>query len=88
MSAAQPRLPADRLWQPTTVKWFVVIFGTSLIYATVRYQIVGDVAWRHLPLFILNKATSLAAVVFVASSYLIGKVVLKKRKQKQNSRGE
>jgi len=33
------------------------------------------VAWRHFPLFILNKATSLAAVVLVACSYLIGKVI-------------
>jgi DMSO/TMAO reductase YedYZ heme-binding membrane subunit len=32
------------------------------------------VAWRHFPLFILNKATSLAAVIFVACSYLIGKI--------------
>ena len=75
MSTAQSRLPADRLWQPTTVKWFVVIFGASLIYAILRYHVVGDVAWHHLPLFILNKATSLAAVAFVASSYLVGKVV-------------
>jgi DMSO/TMAO reductase YedYZ heme-binding membrane subunit len=33
------------------------------------------VEWRHFPLFILNKATSLAAVFFVASSYLIGKII-------------
>lgn len=67
-------LPADRLWQPTTAKWFAAIFGVSLAYAVVRYHLVGDVPWRHLPLFILNKATSLAAVGFVASSYLVGKV--------------
>jgi DMSO/TMAO reductase YedYZ heme-binding membrane subunit len=40
-----------------------------------RYHFAGDVPWRHFPLFILNKATSLAAVIFVASSYLIGKVI-------------
>jgi hypothetical protein len=68
-------LPPDRLWQPTTAKWFVVVFGASLGYAIVRYQLVGDVAWRHLPLFILNKATALAAVVFIASSFLIGKII-------------
>jgi DMSO/TMAO reductase YedYZ heme-binding membrane subunit len=68
-------LPPDRLWQPTTAKWFAVVFGASLAYAVLRYHLVGDVAWRHFPLFILNKATSLAAVVFVACSYLVGKVI-------------
>ena len=52
-----------------------MVFGASLAYAVVRYHLVGDVAWRHFPLFILNKATSLAAVVFVACSYLVGKVI-------------
>lgn len=68
-------LPPDRLWQPTTGKWFAVIFGASLAYAVIRYHFAGDVAWRHFPLFILNKATSLAAVIFVACSYLIGKII-------------
>ncbi len=68
-------LPADRLWQPTTAKWFGVVFGVSLLYAIVRYHLAGDVEWRHFPLFIFNKATSLAAVVFVASSYLVGHLI-------------
>jgi len=63
-------LPPDRLWQPTTAKWFAVIFGASLLYAIVRYHLAGDVAWSHFPLFILNKATSLAAVMFVVCAYL------------------
>jgi len=58
-----------------TAKWFAVVFGTSLAYAVLRYHLVGDVEWRHFPLFILNKATSLAAVLFVACSYLVGKVI-------------
>jgi hypothetical protein len=62
-------LPPDRLWQPTTGKWFAAIIGAALAYAVVRYHLAGDVEWRHFPLFILNKATSLAAVFFVASSY-------------------
>ncbi len=71
----EKQLPPDRLWQPTTAKWFGVVFGGCLVYAVVRYHLAGDVAWRHFPLFILNKATSLAAVVFVACSYLIGKII-------------
>ncbi len=75
MSDEHKNLPPHRLWQPTTAKWFFVVFGFSLAYAVIRYHIAGDVPWRHFPLFILNKATSLAAVILVASSYLIGKVI-------------
>lgn len=74
MSRGPAQLPPDRLLQPTTVKWFIAIFGASLVYAIVRYHLAGDVAWSHFPVFILNKATSLAAVLFVASSYLVGKI--------------
>ena len=75
MSDEERELPPHRLWQPTTAKWFAVVFGSSLAYAVIRYHLAGDVEWRHFPLFILNKATSLAAVFFVASSYLIGKII-------------
>jgi DMSO/TMAO reductase YedYZ heme-binding membrane subunit len=68
-------LPPHRLWQPATAKWFAVVFGGSIAYAVVRYHFAGDVEWRHFPLYIFNKATSLAAVIFVACSYLIGKVI-------------
>ena len=68
-------LPRNRLWQPTTAKWFLAITGASLAYAILRYHIAGDVPWAHFPLFIANKATALAAVVFVACSYLVGKVI-------------
>ena len=50
MSDEQRNLPPDRLWQPTTAKWFAVIFGTSLAYAVIRYHLAGDVEWRHFPL--------------------------------------
>jgi DMSO/TMAO reductase YedYZ heme-binding membrane subunit len=68
-------LPENRLWQPATKEWFFVVFGAALAYAVVRYHLAGNVSWNHFPLFILNKATSLAAVVFVACSYLIGWVI-------------
>ena len=75
MNDEESSLPANRLLQPTTAKWFGVVFGGSVLYAIVRYHLVGDVEWRHFPLFILNKATSLAAVIFVAASYLVGKTI-------------
>ena len=75
MSESESNLPENRLWQPTTAKWFAVVFGGSVAYAIVRYHLAGDVAWRHFPVFILNKATSLAAVIFIAASYLVGKTI-------------
>ncbi len=75
MSDEHKNLTPHRLWQPTTAKWFFVVFGFSLAYAVIRYHLAGDVPWRHFPLFILNKATSLAAVILVGSSYLIGKII-------------
>jgi len=68
-------LEESRLWQPVTAKWFGAVFGTALAYSILRYHLAGDVRWAHFPLFILNKATSLAAIVFVACSYLIGRVI-------------
>ena len=75
MTEDSSALPRGRLWQPLTGRWFGAIFGFSLGYAVLRYHLAGDVAWEHFPLFILNKATSLAAVIFVACSYLIGRVI-------------
>lgn len=65
----------NRLWQPVTIRWFGVVFGVALGYAVLRYHFASQVPWEHFPLFILNKATSLAAVVFVACSYLVGRVI-------------
>lgn len=68
--------PANgRLIQPFTVRWFLLLFGLPLTYAVLRYHVFGGVDWNHFPLFILNKAISLAAVLFVAMSYLIGRSI-------------
>lgn len=74
-NSPQSSLPEDRLWQPITAKWFCVVFGLALAYSILRYHIAGNEDWSHFPLFILNKATSLAAVAFVSCSYLIGRVI-------------
>lgn len=53
-----------------------LITATILIitfaYAILRYNIIRGVAWEHLPMFISNKAISLAAVFFIALSYILG----------------
>ena len=74
-SPASELAKQNRLLQPTTARWFAALFGAAVAYAVVRYHILRGVEWSHFPLYILNKAVSLAAVFFVASSYLIGRVV-------------
>lgn len=68
-------MPDDRLIQRHTARWFVLLFGLPTSYAIFRYHVFGGVDWAHLPLFIANKAISLAAVFFIAVSYLIGKTI-------------
>jgi DMSO/TMAO reductase YedYZ heme-binding membrane subunit len=75
MSNTNNELPEEHLWQPITVKWFFVVFGLSLFYAIIRYHLAAEIPWQHISLFILNKATSLSAVVFISCSYLIGKLI-------------
>ncbi len=68
--------PSDtRLIQPFTVRWLVLLLGVPLTYAVVRYHLLAGVEWSHFPLYIGNKALSLAAVFFIATSYLIGKTL-------------
>ena len=44
----------------------------SLGYAILRYNIVGVVPWKDLPLFILNKGISLAAFILLTFNFSIG----------------
>ncbi len=55
------------------VTWLVAAFTFSLAYAVLRYNVFKGVGWQHLPLYIVNKAVSLSAVVLLASSYLVGR---------------
>ena len=66
---------SNRLLQPITSRWFLVLFGVPTTYAMIRYHVFGGVEWSHFPLFIGNKAISLSAVFFIAASYLVGKTM-------------
>lgn len=65
----------DRLIQPFTIKWLCLLLGVPMTYAILRYHVFSGTDWSHFPLFIANKGISLAAVGFIAMSYLIGKIV-------------
>ena len=71
MSNVEPQ--NSRLIQSFTVPWLVVLLGVPLIYAIVRYHVFQGVEFSQFPLFVGNKAFSLAAVFLIAASYLIGK---------------
>ena len=63
------RLPAG-----LRVRWVVLLWGGCLLYAIVRYNVFKGVEWIHLPLYIVNKSFALSGVIFVALSYLVGKL--------------
>jgi hypothetical protein len=65
---------SERLLQPVTKRVFLLVMGTCLAYAAVRYHVVQGVPLAQAPLYILNKAISLGGLAFLAVSYLVGKV--------------
>lgn len=63
----------EHLLQAFTLRWLALLLGVPLTYAMVRYHVVQGVEWSHFPLYIANKALSLAAVILISTSFLIGK---------------
>jgi DMSO/TMAO reductase YedYZ heme-binding membrane subunit len=52
-----------------------LVFLTVLAYAIVRYVIVGPVAPSQVPVFIVNKALAVTAIVLVALALAVGPLV-------------
>src|SRR3989344_2536001 len=50
----------------------LVVIGLSLAYAIVRYNVVRDIPYSNLPLYIYNKAIALAATLLIGISYIMG----------------
>ena len=50
---------------------FVVIF-ISIGYSILRYNVIGNVPWRDVPFFILNKGISLAALILLIFNFSLG----------------
>ena len=53
-----------------TATYVILIFLFTLIYSIVRYNIFKDVPWTDLPLYVMNKAVSFAAIIYI-TTYLI-----------------
>jgi hypothetical protein len=50
-------------------KIIAITFLLSLSYAVFRYNIVGPVPWKDIPVFIVNKAIALSAFILSAMSF-------------------
>jgi DMSO/TMAO reductase YedYZ heme-binding membrane subunit len=53
------------------ILWTLVSFCAALLYAVLRYHVFGTVAWRHLPLFTVNKAVSFCSLMLLAAAYMV-----------------
>ncbi len=74
MTERSDETASERLVQPTTTRLFLLVMGSCLVYAGIRYHVVQGVPLAQAPLYILNKAISLGGLSFLAMSYLVGKV--------------
>jgi len=48
----------------------LIVLAATFVYASVRYNVFGDVPWSQLPLYVSNKAISWTAVTLLALAYL------------------
>lgn len=55
------------------------VLVASLGYAVVRYNVFGGVSYEHVPVFVANKAISVAALVLVGVSRLVAEPLRRKR---------
>lgn len=49
-----------------------IVVLLSMGYAILRYHIAGDVPWKDLPFYILNKGVSLAAFILLTLNFSLG----------------
>lgn len=87
-----PETASSSTAQPTMsdgshLAWLAAILGLSLSYAILRYNIFKGVEWAHFPLYIVNKAFSLSAVICIAMSYVIGKLIQVHREDREKRIG-
>lgn len=54
----------------------LAILAICMAYAVLRYHVLKGVPWSDLPLFVTNKAVSLAAIVLIGLSYCTSRTKL------------
>ncbi len=50
----------------------ILVFIFASLYSFVRYNILRDVPYAEIPLFIMNKAISLSSIIIIGFSFLLG----------------
>lgn len=70
---AVPRSTRSRLLVPTTVRLLALVLGACTLYAALRYAVFAGVPPDNWPLFLGNKALSLAGLTLLSLSYLVGR---------------
>jgi DMSO/TMAO reductase YedYZ heme-binding membrane subunit len=51
------------------ISWTFIL---SMSYAIIRYHVLGEVPWKDLPFFILNKGISMSAFILLAFNFTFG----------------
>ena len=77
------RVNEDKILRPLKVKWLPITLILFTLYAIVRYNIFKGVDPIHFPVYILNKVFSSVGIVFLALSYGLGKIKIKKFDDKE-----
>lgn len=58
--------------QNAAVPIIVITMSLAIGYAILRYHILGEVLWKDLPLFILNKGLCLGAFILITLNFALG----------------
>lgn len=69
-------MPSPSASSRTIAGRIAALCAVCVAYAVVRYNVFAGVAWSEAPLFVANKGVSLAAIVLLASSYLVHRLPL------------
>ncbi len=52
--------------------FILVTIFVSVSYAIIRYNIIGDVPWKDLPFFVLNKGIALSSLILLTINFSLG----------------
>ena len=58
-------------WKITIIV-FAFIFSFFFVYAFIRYNVIRDVPFEHIPLFITNKVLAISGTILIGLSFLLG----------------
>ncbi len=57
------------------IRVIIIITLLSASYAILRYNIVGDVPWKDLPLYVLNKGIAFSSIILLTYSFSLSPLI-------------